>query len=70
MQLGFSMKLTHLSPVQYQFIHTRRQGYIHSEVGGMLPKLRRVLNQGIKLIGDASLIKVLKMLLRDLIMKI
>jgi hypothetical protein len=35
----------------------------------MLPKLRQVLNQGIKLIGDALLIKVLKMPLGDLITK-
>ncbi len=36
LQVGFSMKLTHSSPVQYWFIHNYRWAYIHKEVGRML----------------------------------
>jgi hypothetical protein len=34
-QLGFSMTLTHLSPVQYWFINRYRQVYIHNRVDEM-----------------------------------
>ncbi len=33
-QLGFSMKLTHLSSVQYWFIHGYRWAYIHRGLEG------------------------------------
>jgi hypothetical protein len=36
-QLGFTMKLTHLSPIQYCFIPNQWQAYTHNEVGRMLP---------------------------------
>ncbi len=41
MQLGFSMKLAHLSPVHYWFIHNQWQAYMHDEVGRMPPKLKQ-----------------------------
>ncbi len=34
-KLGLSMKLTHLSPVQYWFIHISDEAYIHGRIGTM-----------------------------------
>jgi len=39
MKLGFSMKVTHLSPVQYWFFESKRQVYINKWNGKMLIKL-------------------------------
>ena len=38
-QLGFTMKLTHLSPVQYRLIHFSRKSILHGKIGMMPSKL-------------------------------